>query len=163
MAPVQQRSTAVDIANVPRRRTRFYPGRMAGLPTFGARLTRLFECRKLDVGTASQAAGVPESELAAVLDDVGAPDPSFLRQLAPALGLHTADLFVIAGLAVPDDLAPLDPGAASGLNTLIWTASWLPEQVRPLLTLMQSLPQQPRTQPVPPRPTYQQYPTGPGA
>jgi hypothetical protein len=79
---------------------------MAELLSFGTRLTRLFEYRKLDLGTVARAAGVPESELAAVLGDVGAPDPSLLRQLAPALRLYTADLFVIAGLAVPDDLAP---------------------------------------------------------
>jgi hypothetical protein len=33
-------------------------------------------------------------------------DPALLRRLAPALGLHTADLFVIAGHDLPADLAP---------------------------------------------------------
>jgi transcriptional regulator with XRE-family HTH domain len=132
------------------------------LPSFGARLVRLFECRKLDLGTVSREAGVTESQLAAVLDGTIAPDPSFLRRLAPSLRLHSADLFVIAGLAVPDDLAPLDPDAW-GLSKLIWTAGWLPGQVPRLLTLARSLPQQPRTKPVPPPPAHHRYPQGPGA
>ncbi|MER5934245.1 hypothetical protein [Streptomyces sp. NPDC002054] len=34
-----------------------------------------------------------------------------LRRLATVLGFHAVDLCVLAGLAVPDDMAPLDATA----------------------------------------------------
>jgi hypothetical protein len=42
-------------------------------------------------------AGVPSGELAAVVENGAIPDPDLVRKLAPTLGIHTADLFVIAG------------------------------------------------------------------
>ena len=50
-------------------------------------------------------ADAPVSQLEAVLADAQA-DAALLHRLAPALGLHTADLFVIAGRDLPADLAP---------------------------------------------------------
>jgi hypothetical protein len=69
---------------------------------------------------AGPSAAVCESEITSVLDG-DEPDPSLLRQLAPALGLHPSDVFVIAGQRVPDDLAPLDATAASGIGRLAWS------------------------------------------
>jgi hypothetical protein len=91
---------------------------MAGDPEFGALLARLSDHRKLDIRALCQLADVAESELQAAFDGTP-PSPSLLRRLAPVFSLHTADLFAIAGLAVPDDLAPLDP-TAGGVAELIW-------------------------------------------
>lgn len=52
----------------------------------------------------ANAAGVPSRELATAAKEGTAPSPDLIRKLAPALGFHTADLFVIAGLPVPDDV-----------------------------------------------------------
>jgi hypothetical protein len=83
---------------------------MAEGEDFGVLLGRLAERRQLDLDVLAQSADVGESELASLLRG-GGPSSSLLRRLAPALGLHTPDLFVVAGVDVPDDLAPLDPTA----------------------------------------------------
>ncbi|QKW17440.1 XRE family transcriptional regulator [Verrucosispora sp. SN26_14.1] len=84
--------------------------------------------------------------------------------MAPALDLHTADLFVIAGLPVPDDLTPLDAEARSGVVSLVSAAVRLPAQQRTgLRESLRSLPQMDRLQPSPPPPPYERYPPGPGA
>jgi hypothetical protein len=49
----------------------------------------------------------------------GLPSLSLLRRLASALNLHAADLFVIAGVAVPDELAPLDANAKMWVRQLV--------------------------------------------
>ncbi|MFE3037354.1 hypothetical protein ACFXKY_37590 [Streptomyces canus] len=82
-------------------------------PGFGALLARLLDHRGL-----------------------GDPDAELLRRLAPALGLHTVDLFLLARQAVPDDLAPLDATAAP------WVKSTA--ERRDLLRLVRSLPQEKR-------------------
>jgi hypothetical protein len=38
--------------------------------------------------------------------DGALPGDSLLRALAPALGFHAADLFVVADVPLPDDLLP---------------------------------------------------------
>jgi hypothetical protein len=48
------------------------------------------------------------------------------------------------------------------LDGLVWTAIYLPEQGRRLRELVRSLPQEARTQPVPP-PAHHRYPPGLGA
>ncbi|WP_285558295.1 hypothetical protein [Actinoplanes regularis] len=72
---------------------------------FRVRLGRLLAHRRADPATVARAAGLPAPEVEAVLagDSVSA---ALLRRLAPALGLHAADLFVIADRDVPVDLAP---------------------------------------------------------
>ncbi len=126
-------------------------------------LARLSEHRKLDVGGLSRLAEVGESEVQAEIDGV-APSPSLIRRLAPALRLNAADLFVIAGMAVPDDSAPLDAGARVWVRELIGHAVWLsPERRRRLSQLVRSLPQEDRTRPVPPPRAREQYPPGSGA
>jgi hypothetical protein len=44
-------------------------------------------------------AHVPSERLAEVVNDGVIPSPDLVRKLAPPLGIHTADLFVIAGLS----------------------------------------------------------------
>ena len=62
--------------------------------------------------------------------DGAQPEPSLLRALAPVLGLRAADVFVLAGVPVPDDLAPLDPAAARDISWLMNVLSRLPAQAR---------------------------------
>lgn len=71
------------------------------------------EARNLRAGSPSVRAGVPEWDLQRVLEGAE-PSPSLLRRLAPVLGLHAADLFAIAGAAIPDDLAPRPDGRTCG-------------------------------------------------
>jgi hypothetical protein len=76
-------------------------------------LGRLLAYRRAGPDDVARAAGVTAAELTTVLTggDAGA---ELLRRLAPVLGLRTADMFVIAGHDVPDDLA-----AASGTVTRV--------------------------------------------
>ena len=71
-------------------------------------LARLLRARWHDVETLAGAEDLPEWELAAVVDGAK-PSPWLLHRLAPALGWHASDLFVIAGLSLPEDLAPDGP------------------------------------------------------
>ncbi|GIE97646.1 XRE family transcriptional regulator [Paractinoplanes rishiriensis] len=94
------------------------------------------------------------------LDDL---DPSGLRRLAPDLGLHRSDLFVLAGRRpVPADLRPLDPAASGAIGWLAWSLTYLPSAVPELHDLIRSLPQEPRPPDAAP-PRRWQYPDGPGA
>ena len=132
---------------------------MAAHEGFGALLVRLSDHRRLDLGALSQS----DPELPAVLHGAP-PSPSLLRRLGPALGLHAADLFVIAGVAVPDDLAPLDPAAGRQVPDLVRGAARLAaEQRRRLREFVRSLPQQVRTDPIPAVPASERYEPSPGA
>ncbi|MGW1937877.1 hypothetical protein ACWC98_32790 [Streptomyces goshikiensis] len=136
---------------------------MTGHPGFGALLARLSDLRKLGISNLSEQAGVTESELQAVLDGA-VPRPPLLRRLAPALNLHTADLFVIAGMAVADELAPFDRKASSQIPSLAGYATALPpDRRRQLRQLAQSLPRHNRIQPTPPPPAHEQYQPSHGA
>ncbi|WP_151773826.1 hypothetical protein [Streptomyces abyssomicinicus] len=53
-------------------------------------------------------------------------DERLLRRLADVLGMHAADLFALAGLPVPDDLAPADTAAAEWVPYLVVHAVHLP-------------------------------------
>ncbi|GAB7036816.1 MULTISPECIES: hypothetical protein [Catenuloplanes] len=86
-------------------------------------LRRLMAARGIGPEVFADRAGGPVGET------VDAPDPAVLRRLAPVLGLHRSDLFIIAGRPVPDDLAPLDPGAAGHVGGLAWTLTYLPDAV----------------------------------
>src|SRR5919109_1971721 len=98
---------------------------MASSASFGAMLSRLLTHRGSDTGEMAVAAGVPESELAAVLSGVE-PSAPLLRGLAPALDLHTSDLFLIAGHPVPDDLAPTGY-SMPGVEPLVYHLAMFPE------------------------------------
>ncbi|GAB3831829.1 hypothetical protein GCM10027610_022820 [Dactylosporangium cerinum] len=78
------------------------------------------------------------------------PSPALVRKLAPALDIHAADLFVIAGLPVPDDLASAWPTAPWDVGSILRHAiSMNAGQCRQLETLVRSLPEQPRSGPAP--------------
>ncbi|HZP53149.1 hypothetical protein [Actinocrinis sp.] len=129
---------------------------MTELPAFGARLARFIERRDLDSAALD---GVSARELQAVIDG-SAPSAQLLLRLAPVLGLHAQDLFVLAGAAVPQELAPLDPFAGSSAISIAFSAATLPaECIDQLRQLIESLPQEARTKP--PRPP-RQYEPGPG-
>ncbi|GAA4576282.1 hypothetical protein [Planotetraspora kaengkrachanensis] len=127
---------------------------------FGAVLKGLAARRHLDLVALPS---IPESELQAVFHG-GASSPSLLRRLAPVLGLHAADLFAIAGVGVPEDLAPVDATAGGSVPYLVREVVRLPPEKRPVLRqFVASLPEEERTHPVPKPPVREQYLAGPGA
>jgi hypothetical protein len=145
---------------------------MAELPSFGVLLTRLMEHRGLDSRTLSNTAEISESQLRALLNGA-APDPpespeppdaELLERLAPAIDLHTADLFVIAGLDVPEGLAPVEAAAGKLLPDLVREFMHLsPESRRRLRQIVQSMPQADRTEPAAEPPTWERHDPGLGA
>lgn len=136
---------------------------MSEYPGFGVLIARLSGHRGLDVGSLSGLAEVPERELQQVYDGAD-PSPMLLRQLAPALGLHAADLFVVAQAPVPEELSPLDRDAGWEVPKVVGQAVRLPPELqRQLLEYARSLPQHRRTKPVPAPKSYEQYPPGFGA
>ncbi|MFD0692277.1 hypothetical protein [Actinomadura fibrosa] len=120
---------------------------MAAFPGFGVLLARLLDHRRMAIGSLAQTAGVSEFELRSVLSG-RQPGPAMLKALAPALNLHAADLFAVAGLAVPDELAPVDASASRYVEDLVTDAICLPQDQRSQLhRLIRSLPQEPRKSP----------------
>jgi transcriptional regulator with XRE-family HTH domain len=105
-------------------------------------------------------AGVSSAELAAVIKNGVVPSPDLLRKLAPALDIHTADLFVIAGLPVPDDLASAWPTSPWDVGSILRAAIRMNADQRSRLeALVSSLTVQPRTGSAP----ADDYPDTPGA
>lgn len=88
--------------HVPRART-------AGLTDSRGRLARLLDRRELDARSVSGAAS-EKDELRAVLGGA-TPSPSLLCWLATVLGMHVPDMYLIVGMEIPQDLAPLDAEA----------------------------------------------------
>lgn len=115
---------------------------MAECPGFDVVLARLMELRGQGTGELSVQAGIPEAELRAVLS--GKPlQEDQARSLAPALGMHEADLLAVAWLDLPEDLAPLDPRASWHLPNLAGYASRLrPQHVGELRALVARMPQE---------------------
>jgi hypothetical protein len=74
------------------------------------------------VATLARDAGVSGSELNGVIKGAE-PSPEIVRQLGPALGFHTADMFVIAGLPVPLDLASAWPTSPWNVVRLLGSPS----------------------------------------
>jgi hypothetical protein len=113
-------------------------------PGFGAMLAWLLDHRGLGVQELSDRAGLTADEVRAVLAGE-TPGEGLLRRLAPGLGFHTVDLFILAGMAVPDDLAPLDATAERWVPGMMTDAIRLPSTARrELLELIRSLPQEER-------------------
>jgi hypothetical protein len=102
---------------------------------FGTRLARLLQHR----GVVSVQADEPDDDM--------------LRRLAPALGLHTADLFLFAGRTLPDDLAPAELTGPWDVDALVgWRAYELDAAGRARLReFVDGLPARPvtRTRPFP--------------
>ena len=69
-------------------------------PSFGAVLTRLLAHRRTNTSDLSAVFGIPEADLASVVSGLS-PRAWHLDALAPALGIHTADLYVIEDVPVP--------------------------------------------------------------
>lgn len=89
-------------------------------------LPRLLARRGLEPDGLARATGVPEVELAAVF--AGAePSAGLLRRLAPLLGWHASDLFLVAGLDLPDDLAPAGRYPGEGVISVVWSLVRIPE------------------------------------
>jgi hypothetical protein len=126
---------------------------MTSYPDFGAVLRRLAASRNLDLDRLP--AEVPAAELQPVLQGNAPAEPSLLRRLAPALAVHAADLFAIAQVPVPGDLAPADPAAGREAVDVVRLAKDLSSEHRSrLLRSARSLPRQERVQPVPGPPPY---------
>ncbi|MFJ2810560.1 hypothetical protein [Kitasatospora sp. NPDC087271] len=111
---------------------------------FGAMLAWLLDHRELSVEALADRVGLAADDIRAVL--VGeAPSEGLLRRLAPALGFHALDLFILAELEVPDDLAPLDAAAERWVRYVVADAVHLPVAGRhDVLQLIRSLPQEER-------------------
>ncbi|MFJ9567504.1 hypothetical protein ACIRQQ_46715 [Streptomyces fuscichromogenes] len=129
---------------------------------FGAMLACLLDHRDLGAQELADRAGVNADEVRAVLAG-GSPGEELLRRLGPALGFHAVDLFILARLEVPEDMAPLDATAATSVRSTVTNAARLPAAGRhELLQLVRSLPQEERCShfaPKPPMPLA----GGPGA
>ncbi|MET8647683.1 hypothetical protein [Streptomyces sp. NPDC004675] len=96
-------------------------------------------------------AGLTVDEVCGVLAGE-APGEGLLRRLAAALRFHVVDLFILAGLPVPDDVAPLDAGAERWVPGIVMDAVCLPVgSRRELLQLVGSLPQEERRSAFTPR------------
>ncbi|MFI0898689.1 hypothetical protein [Streptomyces sp. NPDC020983] len=113
---------------------------MTHVPFFGGRLAQLLDHRRLPAGELAARGGPHPDALRPVL--AGAPPAGdLLRQLAPALGLHAADLFAAADLALPADLAPPHPDAERHVAVVVADVLRLPPAgQRQLLTRIRALP-----------------------
>ncbi|MFF3676135.1 hypothetical protein ACFYYS_19475 [Streptomyces sp. NPDC002120] len=117
---------------------------MTEYPNFSAMLTRLLDHRGVGVPEPADHAGVTAAEIRGVLEGE-TPGEGLLRRLATALGLHAADLFILAGREVPDDLAPLDAAATPWTAYTVMDAVHLPAAGRSeLLRFIRALPQEKR-------------------
>ncbi|MFI0367860.1 hypothetical protein ACH35V_08265 [Actinomadura sp. 1N219] len=129
---------------------------MVQRPGFGVLLTRLLNCRQADIAWLASASSIPESELRSVTDGAP-PSPSQCEGLATALGFHAADLFVVAGLSVPESFQPCEPATGLHLTRLISVAMALPADQR--THIYECVEQSPQLSPVhsadPPRTYYQ--------
>ncbi|MGW0663772.1 hypothetical protein [Streptodolium elevatio] len=111
---------------------------------FGVVLARLLAHRELSAQELADRAGLPADEVRAVIAGA-APGEGLLRQVAPAVGFEAVDLLVLAGFAVPDEMAPLDGVAGLRAPYIVMDAVRLPVAERSeLLGLIRSLPQEPR-------------------
>ncbi|MFI1281432.1 hypothetical protein ACH4U5_11850 [Streptomyces sp. NPDC020858] len=117
---------------------------MTNSPDFGMALGRLLDRKGVGVQHLADLAGVTADEIRAVLARE-TPGEGLLRRLATALGFHAVDLFVLAGVEVPADLAPLDAAAASWVPNIVMDAVHLPSAGRrELLQIIRSLPREER-------------------
>ncbi|MFB6888746.1 hypothetical protein ACFCX4_05440 [Kitasatospora sp. NPDC056327] len=113
---------------------------MTGLLRFGPLLAHLTGQRALDCATLAAAAGTDPADLPAVLGGQ-APSGRLLRDLGPVLGLHAADLFVLAGHPVPDDLTPITCNPNWSIGTVVYNTMVMPaENRRPLLDAIRAQP-----------------------
>ncbi|MEV7730027.1 hypothetical protein AB0P15_35740 [Streptomyces sp. NPDC087917] len=118
---------------------------MAELMRFGAGVAWLSERRGLGVGVLAEHAGVGADEVRAVLAGE-TPGEGLLRGIAPVLGFRAVDLFLFAGVGVPEDLAPVDREAGRTVRQIVMDGLHLAaEERRELLQFTRSLPLEERT------------------
>ncbi|MFF4429410.1 helix-turn-helix domain-containing protein [Streptomyces sp. NPDC001513] len=124
---------------------------MTESPNFSAMLTCLLDHRGVSAGELADRASVTADEIQGVLAG-RTPSEGLLRRLATALGFHAADLFILAGLEVPDDLTPLDAAATPWIAHIVMDAVHLPAAGRSeLLQFIRGLPQEERRSPFVPK------------
>ncbi|MFI6938587.1 hypothetical protein ACIBI4_04900 [Streptomyces sp. NPDC050418] len=117
---------------------------MAEHPGLGVMVARLLERRGLGAESLAHGAGLEVDEVRAVLAG-GGPREEFLRCVGPELGVRAVDLYILAGLEVPDEMAPIDASAAPYVRHTVTDAVRLPEAERAeLLGLVRALPQEER-------------------
>jgi transcriptional regulator with XRE-family HTH domain len=105
--------------------------------------------------------GAKAAEVDAVLAGC-AVGPTLVRRLAPVLGLHAADLFVIAALDLPEDLAPAGPGTPWNVGSVLEkAATFTGRSLHRLHEFVRALPQRSPTRPPDPLPGVD--PREPGA
>lgn len=113
---------------------------MTELPGFAVLLTRLLHHQGQEPAGFARRAGAGEADVVALLDGA-APDRALLRRLAPALGLDTADLFEIAAVPLPEDLAPAGGMATTSIVSVVRFGKALPaDQRAELLAFVAGLP-----------------------
>ncbi|MEU9165348.1 hypothetical protein AB0D29_34365 [Streptomyces sp. NPDC048424] len=118
---------------------------------FSSMLAWLLDHRGVGVPELADRAGVTADEIRGVLARE-TPSEGLLRRLATALGLHAADLLILAGWEVPDDLAPLDAAATPWVAYIVMDAVHLPAAGRSeLLQSIRALPQEKRRSPFVPK------------
>ncbi|GAA3011903.1 hypothetical protein GCM10020229_24150 [Kitasatospora albolonga] len=105
---------------------------MAGVAGFGVLLARLLELRSLDAFELSAPGDVSPEELRTTLDG-RPPAESLLRGLGPVLGVHAADLFVMAGQPVPDDLAPVTRNPRWSISRVLYNTMTMQTKDRSVL------------------------------
>ncbi|GLV88112.1 hypothetical protein Slala03_78010 [Streptomyces lavendulae subsp. lavendulae] len=111
---------------------------------FAAMLAWLLDHRELGVRDLADRAGSTVDEVRAVLAGE-TPGEGLLRRFAAALGFRAVDLFILAGLVVPDDTAPLDAAAGRWVPHIVMDAAHLPAAGRrELLQIVRALPQEER-------------------
>ena len=131
--------------------------------SFRALLGRLCRLRGLDSCALARQASMSAREIQEVLGGAAPPEPSLIRRVVPVLQWQAADLFVMAGLPVPGDLAPRDAQAGPMLPALVGHALRLqPDQRRELREHVQGLPQQGPGQEQPVAAVREQDPPGLG-
>lgn len=136
---------------------------MADNPGFEVLLTRLLNRRQTDIAWLASACGIPEGELRAVTDGTS-PSASQLEVLAATLGFHTADLYVIADMSVPEPFQPCELATGHNLRGLIEVTMALPANQRThVRTTAEQLPRLPHIRQADPPPSYYENDGGFGA
>ncbi|MFE4819904.1 hypothetical protein ACFRFU_26435 [Streptomyces sp. NPDC056704] len=118
--------------------------------------------RRTDAARLASAAGIPETDLRAVVSGTP-PLASQLDALAPVLGFHVADLYVIADVPVPTALTPREPAAGAAIADLS-RSCWHCRRTREPTSTSSSISCRWMTTSAPPPPlVYDQHEVGSGA
>ncbi|WP_328456730.1 hypothetical protein [Amycolatopsis sp. NBC_00438] len=136
---------------------------MSKYPSFDVLLARVADQQGIRLHDLSEKVAASGTDFESVLRGA-APGPLFLKRLAPALDLHAADLFAIAQVALPAELAPLNMSVGQLIPRLVECALLLTPELRERLRhYVRSLPQLDRPQSREALRVDEQYMPGPGA